>query len=168
MDSDMPNLLCLSLVRAVQELSEQNEAQNIVIASMNARFEQQQRLIENLQHQIDELRNPNILRPFSIDTFEESAFGTMQSKTASPVLHQNVPNPFSQSTQIRYYLPETVSTASLRIFDMNGRQLMQIPLTERGEGMEVIQNSQFAPGIYLYALIADGQKIDVKRMILTE
>ena len=32
----------------------------------------------------------------------------------------------------------------------------------------MLGNIKFAPGIYLYALIVDGQEVDVKRMILTE
>jgi hypothetical protein len=83
-------------------------------------------------------------------------------------LFQNTPNPFSQSTQIKYYLPETTGTASLCIYDMQGKQLKQYPLTQRGEGSQPISGSELSPGIYLYALIADGTEIDVKRMILTE
>ena len=83
-------------------------------------------------------------------------------------LEQNTPNPFSQSTQIKYYLPETIISAYLCIYDMQGKQLRQIALTQRGEGAELISASQLAPGMYLYALIADGQEVDVKRMILTE
>jgi hypothetical protein len=39
---------------------------------------------------------------------------------------------------------------------------------QRGENSQLISGSEFEPGIYLYALIADGQEVDVKRMILTE
>jgi len=49
-----------------------------------------------------------------------------------------------------------------------GKQLRQIALSGKGEGSQLIHGSQFSPGIYLYALIADGQEVDVKRMILTE
>jgi hypothetical protein len=134
------------LVKAVQELSAQ---------------------VDELQRQLAELRNPGTVRLQSVNAFEESA-PFMPSETTSAVLHQNTPNPFSQSTQIRYYLPQTTNTASLCIYDLNGTQLKQIPLTQRGEGMEIIQGSQFAPGIYLYALIVDGREVDVKRMILTQ
>ena len=41
-------------------------------------------------------------------------------------------------------------------------------LTISGQGSETISGSQFSAGIYLYALIADGKEVDVKRMILTE
>ena len=83
-------------------------------------------------------------------------------------LNQNNPNPFSQSTQIKYYLPSTVNTASLCIYDLQGRQLKQLSISERGSGSKTVSASEFSPGIYLYALIADGVEIDVKRMILTE
>jgi myo-inositol-hexaphosphate 3-phosphohydrolase len=87
---------------------------------------------------------------------------------SEPALYQNTPNPFSQSTQIKYYLPETVKSASLCIYDFQGKQLKQIPVAQRGEGSQQISGSEFSAGIYLYALIADGKEIDIKRMILTE
>lgn len=84
------------------------------------------------------------------------------------ILYQNNPNPFSQSTQIKYFLPSTVSSASLCIYDLQGKQLKQLNITERGDASKIISASEFSAGIYLYALIADGKEIDVKRMILTE
>ena len=101
-------------------------------------------------------------------TNEAFAFGENISGTKVSALYQNVPNPFSQATRISYYLPETVTTAHLCFYDLQGKQLRQIALSTRGEGVELISGSQFSPGIYLYALIADGQEVDVKRMILTE
>ncbi|MDR0413719.1 MAG: tail fiber domain-containing protein [Dysgonamonadaceae bacterium] len=83
-------------------------------------------------------------------------------------LSQNTPNPFTGQTQIRYYLPATVGTAVLCVYDMQGKQLKQYPLAQRGEGIQNISGSEFAAGIYLYALVADGKEVDVKRMILTE
>ena len=140
------------LVKAVQELSAQ---------------------VEHLQRQIDELRNPNIgisIRTNSAPSTDDESpvFDAFAETNREAVLHQNVPNPFNQSTRIQYYLPETVRNASLIIFDMTGKQLMQIPLTQRGDGVEIIQGSQLSAGIYLYALIADGREVGVKRMILTQ
>ena len=88
-----------------------------------------------------------------------------ESKAA---LFQNTPNPFSQATQIEYYLPTSVNKALLCIYDLQGKQLKQYPLSQRGEGFQQILGSEFAPGMYLYALIADGTKVDVKQMVLTE
>ncbi len=59
-------------------------------------------------------------------------------------------------------------TQSAVLRQQGGKQLKQITLTQRGEGSTLVSGSQFSPGMYLYALIADGQEVDVKRMILTE
>jgi len=85
-----------------------------------------------------------------------------------PVLDQNIPNPFNTSTAIGYYLPTTITNASIYVYDMNGVQLKSYSITERGKGTVTIQGSEFNAGMYLYALIADGKVIDTKRMILTK
>ncbi|MFZ4582685.1 MAG: tail fiber domain-containing protein, partial [Paludibacter sp.] len=72
-----------------------------------------------------------------------------------PVLDQNVPNPFNTSTVIAFYLPVTIKNASIYIYDMNGVQLKSYPIAEKGKGNLTIQGSEFAAGMYLYALIAD-------------
>lgn len=84
-----------------------------------------------------------------------------------PMLKQNNPNPFTENTVIEYALPETVQTANLHIYDMNGTQIEQIALTERGESSVTVNGGQLSAGMYLYSLIADGKVIDTKRMILT-
>lgn len=85
-----------------------------------------------------------------------------------PVLDQNVPNPFDVSTTISYYLPATITDASIYIYDMNGVQLKSYPVVERGKGNIILRAHEFDAGMYLYALIADGKVIDTKRMILTK
>jgi DNA-binding transcriptional MerR regulator len=140
------------LVKAVQELSEQNK-----------RLQEQN---NSLQKQINELTgkaaSPEILKS------KGEAAGLSEAATAGALLEQNIPNPFNQNTVIKYYLPQSVTAAQLCIYDLNGKQLKQIRLTERGSGSQTISASEFQAGIYLYALIADGQEVDVKRMILTE
>ncbi|MBR5802849.1 MAG: T9SS type A sorting domain-containing protein [Bacteroidaceae bacterium] len=85
-----------------------------------------------------------------------------------PILKQNNPNPFTENTVIEYSLPESVQTANIYIYDMNGKQIEQIYLTERGESSITINGENLSAGMYLYSLIADGQVIDTKRMILTK
>jgi len=85
-----------------------------------------------------------------------------------PMLKQNNPNPFTENTVIEYSLPETVETATLYIYDMNGKQIEQIVLTERGDASVTVNGGQLPAGMYLYSLIADSKVIDTKRMILTK
>ena len=84
------------------------------------------------------------------------------------VLDQNIPNPFNTATTIGYYLPSTIASANIYVYDMNGGQLKSIQISERGKGNVTIQGAEFSAGMYLYALIADGKVIDTKRMILTK
>jgi len=48
---------------------------------------------------------------------------------------------------------------------MNGTQLKSIELHHLGDGSITINGGEFKAGMYLYALITDGQVIDTKRMI---
>ncbi len=56
----------------------------------------------------------------------------------------------------------------LCVYDMNGKQLSQDIITERGNSIFVVSASEYGAGMYLYSLIADNQLIDTKRMILTK
>ncbi|MFA0964515.1 tail fiber domain-containing protein [Roseivirga sp. BDSF3-8] len=86
----------------------------------------------------------------------------------SSLLFQNSPNPYSQRTEITFYLSEQVTEASLLIFDMNGRQLDNIGINSRGDSGITIDGNRFQPGMYIYTLIADGREVDSKRMILVK
>ena len=126
--------------------------------------------IKEQQTQIGELQAVVFSGQLRSESFaEETVSIDISNKTiVGCKLYQNIPNPFSQDTRINYFLPETIGTAYLCIYDLQGKQLKQYLLTERGEGIQQVLGNEFAPGIYLYALIADGQEVDVKRMILTE
>lgn len=81
-------------------------------------------------------------------------------------LSQNNPNPFSTSTSIEVSVPEYVKTAALFVFDMSGKQIKCIDITERGISRIPISSEGFTEGMYLYSLIADGKVIGTKKMIL--
>ena len=85
-----------------------------------------------------------------------------------PTLEQNDPNPFMQTTVVRYTLPESVKSAFLYIYDLNGTQIDQKMLQSRGKSSVTLEAGSLAPGMYLYALVADGKVIDTKRMIITQ
>ena len=84
------------------------------------------------------------------------------------VLYQNNPNPFDTETEIRYYLPARMQDVAIYIFDMNGTQIAKHDLDQTGENSLLIHANELQAGMYLYSLIADGEVIDTKRMILTK
>lgn len=84
------------------------------------------------------------------------------------VLYQNNPNPFTVDTKIEYQLPLSTQSATLYVYDMNGLQIEEYPILSFGEGSVIVSGGALDAGMYLYSLIADGQIVDTKRMILTK
>jgi Secretion system C-terminal sorting domain len=82
-------------------------------------------------------------------------------------LSQNTPNPFSEKTTINYTIPSNVNKAMLAIFDLNGKMLLQYNL-QQGKNQLTINGNSLSAGMYLYSLIADGQEVLSKRMVLTK
>jgi hypothetical protein len=122
----------------------------------------QQATINTQQTQIDELK-----------TLLQSAIGQRSTPTGiealapnMPVLFQNNPNPFKERTEIRYSLPETVSSAEIYIFDMSGKLLKKYRADK--SGVTLINGSELSAGLYTYSLIVDGSLVDTKKMILTK
>lgn len=111
--------------------------------------------IEALKVEISQLKNERVASvPLSFKT--------------SAVLAQNTPNPFNEKTTIAFTIPSEVKEASLIIYNMNGLQIKKVILDQRNNGKVEINAGELSAGMYLYTLIADGQEIDTKRMILTK
>jgi hypothetical protein len=83
-------------------------------------------------------------------------------------LYQNTPNPFNQSTEIKYHLAEGIADAFITVCNLNGTLLNTIKLEQTGNGSISIARGTLKPGIYLYTLVANGQMVDTKKMMITE
>jgi hypothetical protein len=83
-------------------------------------------------------------------------------------IYQNNPNPFSIDAEIQMDIPEEVVNATLYIYDLQGKTILESVVVGRGSVIAKIEGGRFTSGIYLYTLIADGQSTDVKRMLLTK
>jgi hypothetical protein len=82
-------------------------------------------------------------------------------------LYQNTPNPFSQSTTIRYTLPQTGQPVQMVISNTTGMIVRQIPLSGRTDSI-TIEGGSLSAGIYYYSLSAGNSLIDTKQMILAK
>lgn len=131
----------------------------VLVNAMN----EQQKLINNLTVEMEALKNAESLKKAAADNIDIET----NSINTSYII-QNSPNPFSESTTIEYYLAENVRMANIYIYDMNGKQLRNFDLYQKGKGSVKISGKELYPGMYMYALITDGQVIDIKRMILTD
>ena len=123
------------------------------IVVMKEEMNQLKKEIAELKYLLNSMRGGSI----NIGVNEENA-----------ILFQNTPNPFSNTTTIRYYLPANFTKASLEISDLQGKLLKTYPLTGDGKQSAVINANELAAGTYLYSLIVDGKRIDSKKMVLTQ
>ncbi|HYV95283.1 MAG TPA: tail fiber domain-containing protein [Chitinophagales bacterium] len=85
-----------------------------------------------------------------------------------PKLDQNIPNPFNQTTIIKFYLPQIATSAVIKIYSLDGVELKSFNVTQNGYGEISIAAHSLASGVYAYALIIDGVAIDTKQMIITK
>lgn len=83
-------------------------------------------------------------------------------------LYQNVPNPFNELTIINYYIDNNSKSASLNLYDLNGKIIKSVPIEILGKGEITINAGELKPGVYVYTLIVDGSLVDTKQMILTK
>jgi hypothetical protein len=111
--------------------------------------------IKELKAEINELKGKDF----------EKTTNTQIISTAK--LYQNNPNPFSENTEIKYYIPENASSAMICIYDLIGSQIMRFDLRDRGYSSLTVRGRELKAGMYIYALLVDGKEIDNKRMILT-
>jgi hypothetical protein len=141
------------LAKAVQELSEQNE-----------RLQAQLNELTELVLQGKDLEPSTLIGGHD----DGSATGLQDVASNGASLQQNSPNPFSQSTVIRYTLPQTDKPALLVVSSMEGQIVLQIPLPSGEAGSITIEGGSLSAGLYYYSLYVGGSLVDTKKMILTK
>lgn len=128
--------------------------------------------ITSLRQELDEIRvllgNPLPQNaPQQDNSGNHSSNGMLGQE--QPELYQNTPNPFNRETAIAYRLSASASSASIRIYNLNGQQLKKYPLSLNSlTGTVTLSASAFTPGMYIYSLVINNQVIDSKRMTLTD
>jgi hypothetical protein len=136
----------------IEAIKEQQE----IINAQSLKIKELQQLIENPNIKSNELKSANISNDDSDTGVLNNAF-----------LYQNSPNPFSSDTEIKYYIPKNAGESVLHVFNLQGNLMMSKNIPGKGHGAVTIHGSQLNPGMFIYALVIDGHKIDTKRMILT-
>jgi hypothetical protein len=117
---------------------------------------------EDLQKQINELKAMIIA----------SSKSSSSSQTATKImltdakLEQNSPNPFTNTTSIRYNIPSGAKNAQLMITDNSGKVVKQITLNA-GTSVVNIEASALGSGTYNHTLLIDGRLIERKKMVVT-
>lgn len=128
-------------------------------------IEEKEERIEKLEADVTELKDLVKSLIAANNTNNESIQTT---SIESARLGQNMPNPFNETTQIPYAIPENSAKASITIHSINGQLIKTIPITNFGEGVLELQTVGLGNGQYTYTLEVDGRAIDVKKMNLVK
>lgn len=151
------NMIIPVIASAVKEQQLQLLEKDEAIASLKVQLES---LIQQQQEMIQALSE-------CCSNFEASV-NTTQSNVESARLEQNRPNPFSEKTTIKYFVPTTFSKAQLAIYSIGGEQVKTFNITSSGMGQIEFDGNTFTNGTYIYTLIIDGAQVDSKWMTLTK
>ncbi len=121
--------------------------------------------LKEQQSEIDELREE---LKSAVEAISNSSSNSSSSTSVvtNNKLFQNFPNPFNSSTIIKYQLGPKASKAVLYIYDFQGTQIKMYDLA-LNQTEFTIERNQLKPGVYLYALVVDGQQVEIKNMLLT-
>ncbi|MFT3705104.1 MAG: T9SS type A sorting domain-containing protein [Agriterribacter sp.] len=129
------------LVKAVQQLSKENDSLKEQNATLEARLQKIESMLK--------------ITPTSNQVLSGSSVG------------QNSPNPFRGNTVISYNVPQQggLSTSYIVVYDVAGKALKQFNVSQ-GRGTVNLDASMLPSGTYNYSLFVDGKVVDTKKMVL--
>jgi hypothetical protein len=156
------------LVKAVQELSKQNDELGIMNDELKKTAEQQQTHIHDLESRLAKLESLMNGNQATISDHSSVIYqrGTMNEKPETAKLEQNIPNPFNNTTTINYTLGQQYASAKIIVADKSGKVLKDINVSGTRKGSLEIGVSTLSSGAYQYSLYVDGKLIDTTQMIL--
>ncbi len=121
----------------------------------------QQAEIDEQQSQINDL----ISRIDALESCACSNSGDI-NKGDTPILYQNIPNPFNGTSSIKYYLPSGITNASVVFSNSVGQLVSTVTIKDSGDGELNINSDGLASGTYFYTLYIGSRKIDSKKMVI--
>lgn len=75
------------------------------------------------------------------------------------------PNPFGQTTQIKYSLPNNTTNAVYVIYDLQGKIIKQIKATQ-GSGTLILSKDNLSNGIYFISLSINNTELQTEKVII--
>jgi len=174
--TDKNGMLSVDYIAIIPMLVEAMKQQQQIINTQATNISSQQTDITNLQQTVSDLqtsissccKSSSKTKDYVESDATTTTSYTNTSATQQILLYQNAPNPFKTATTIKMYIPQSVGTAMICIYDLNGRQLECLPVGGRGTTSVDVSGSMLTAGMYYYSLLADGNLVDTKKMILTE
>jgi len=145
------------LIESVKDLKYIND-------SLNQRLNDMETRIDNIEQFLNDDLGDVQMKNSNNPAFQQEV--TLEN-TKAIVLNQNVPNPFKEQTTISFQIPDIISSAKIVFIDNLGNILKQVEINDRGYGELIVYAHDLSAGHYTYYLVADGNTIKSKRMVLT-
>jgi len=128
-------------------------------------------LVKGMQEQtgkIDSLKVVVGRLKASQNMLKSSTITSSENISASQAkLYQLNPNPFTENSFIKCFIPGNTIDARLLILDMQGTKIKMYKISGTNQVSVTIPGAELHPGMYTYSLVLDNNEIDSKRMILT-
>ncbi len=120
-------------------------------------------LLVGLQNQLDDLE----ARVEELEACACDSVGLEDEATEIGILYHNIPNPFNNTSVIKYYIPTWASSANLVISDDIGKIILNEELFEKGAYGKLHVNAEgLSTGVYQYTLYINQTVIDTKKMLV--
>ncbi|MEO6556250.1 MAG: tail fiber domain-containing protein [Ferruginibacter sp.] len=133
-----------------------------LISVLVAGMKEQQAQIADLQSQITGCCN---LR--TTDSAPNTGSLDLENVNTLQLLNAD-PNPFSESTMIRWNIPTDYANAVIYFYDNSGNKIDTYTVNSKGAGELQIFGSSLSSGIYTYSLVVDGKVVDSKKLVKTK
>jgi len=147
-------------IKAIQEQQQKIQEQQQKIKEQEQTAQQQQQKIITLEDRIAKLEAA--INHSSVSTTGGSN-NVISKEIGSAALEQNQPNPFNQSTVIRYHLPKGTA-GQISVYDTNGTLVKTLKATDSGQA--VINGNDLTAGTYTYTLVVNGKMTASKKLVL--
>src|SRR6266498_1986966 len=143
-------------ILAIKAIQEQQQK----IAEQEQTNQQQQQKIISLEDRIAKLEAA--INHSSVNS-AGSSNNAISKEISSATLEQNQPNPFNQSTIIRYHLPQG-ALGQINLYDANGTLSKTLKANESGQA--VINGNDLMAGVYSYTLVVNGKMTASKKLVV--
>ena len=141
---------------------------NQVVGSQKSEIDQLKTRQATFEEQVNSQLMLSVVEARNSQLNDGAAKISFSNEEASPLLGQNLPNPFDNSTIIPFRIPRGCSSAAIVVTESTtGKLITAIPVT-CDETHAVLDAGTLASGSYSYTLYVDGKVIDTKQMFLTK
>lgn len=160
------NAFIAILMKGMQDQQATLDDKDSIISNLNDRLTTLENCLSGILPLLCQLSNASVQE--NDETTQKQLINELKvilEDNQNIVLEQNAPNPFAEQTVINYFIPEAVQQAEIVFYNLSGKMIQTVNITEKGNGKLTVYGNDLSSGTYTYSLIADGKLIATKKMV---